>query len=410
MAYKIPVVSPSALAATEQCPRFRPDGEENDAALEGTMLHECLEQLVAQPPETWMEWIATRELSAEHKGLLEEAAEQLQTIMEPGMQVFTEKKLKPRYRQGRRINQRLRPGAYPELEIETAPGRHGYIDLLLVLSSGIYVVIDYKFERQAKVHDLQLAKYCARVQELVPSAEHFEARIISPRLQDEEIEKYMWTRADLDAYRGRIARIEELADRSANDPSVPGCPSNACQYCHSKGRCPYQAGGVLEVAETMQVLSKVVIPNGVYQGERLTAETFTAPATLAQRGLRRACIKFLESAIEEWKKDDAKWSADSRGEDGTVLSPPGWKVSFSRGRAKLDDTRMSEIREAVMSKFNMPLEDVIQACTLSTTKLAEQLAESQGWSEKRAKDEVQRALDGFMTPGAPYPVWRQSSK
>ena len=199
MAYKIPVVSPSALAATEQCPRFRPDGEENDAALEGTMLHECLEQLVAQPPGTWMEWIATRELSAEHKGLLEEAAEQLQTIMEPGMQVFTEKKLKPRYRQGKRINQRLRPGAYPELEIETAPGRHGYIDLLLVLSSGIYVVIDYKFERQAKVHDLQLAKYCARVQELVPSAEHFEARIISPRLQDEEIEKYMWTRADLDA-------------------------------------------------------------------------------------------------------------------------------------------------------------------------------------------------------------------
>ena len=163
MAYKIPVVSPSALAATEQCPRFRPDGEENDAALEGTMLHECLEQLVAQPPGTWMEWIATRELSAEHKGLLEEAAEQLQTIMEPGMQVFTEKKLKPRYRQGKRINQRLRPGAYPELEIETAPGRHGYIDLLLVLSSGIYVVIDYKFERQAKVHDLQLAKYCARV-------------------------------------------------------------------------------------------------------------------------------------------------------------------------------------------------------------------------------------------------------
>ena len=85
-------------------------------------------------------------------------------------------------------------------------------------------------------------------------------------------------------------------------------------------------------------------------------------------------------------------------------------MSFSRGRAKLDDTRMSEIREAVMSKFNMPLEDVIQACTLSTTKLAEQLAESQGWSEKRAKDEVQRALDGFMTPGAPYSVWRQSSK
>ena len=33
MAYKVPVVSPSALAATEQCPRFRPDGEENDAAL-----------------------------------------------------------------------------------------------------------------------------------------------------------------------------------------------------------------------------------------------------------------------------------------------------------------------------------------------------------------------------------------
>lgn len=412
MAYRRPVVSPSALAATELCPRFRPDGKDNDAAAEGTMLHECLEHMIEVPPEQWDSWITTRELNEEHKGLLNEAATQLRTIIEPGMQTFTDKKLKPRYRLGKEIRQRLKPGLYPELEVETAPGRHGYIDLLVMLSSGIAVVVDYKFERQGKIHDLQLAKYCICLKRYLPDVTGFEARIIAPRIQGDEIEKYLWADTDLAEYALRIDTIEELADRSANDFSIAGCPSQACQYCHSNGRCPYQAGGVMEVANTMNVVSDIMVPNGPFAGEVLSRDTFTRPATLAQRGLRRACIAFLEASIKTWKDDDKQWSSERYDDTkrSYAVDVPGWTLSWNKGKSTLDRTRESEIHQTVMAELNMPLEDVLMLCELNESKLVEDVVTHFGLTDKEAKERVAKMLDRFKVRGAGYPVWRQKGK
>ena len=77
--YKVQKVSPSALAATEMCPRFRPDGKENDAAVDGTLMHEFAEQLVQVPRDQWDGWIATRDASPDMKGMLEEIAATLRT-------------------------------------------------------------------------------------------------------------------------------------------------------------------------------------------------------------------------------------------------------------------------------------------------------------------------------------------
>ena len=59
----------------------------------------------------------------------------------------------------------------------------------------------------------------------------------------------------------------------------------------------------------VQALANLVGPEGPYAGEVVTAQTFLNPATPSQRGLRRACMKFLETFIEAAKEDDRTWAA-----------------------------------------------------------------------------------------------------
>lgn len=409
MAYKVQTVSPSALSATELCPRYRPNGEDNDAATEGTLLHECLEHLVEQPADLWDSWITTQEVSVEHKGLLEEAAAQIKSIIEPGMQVYTDKQLKPRYRKGKLLRQKLQPGLYPELEVETAKGRHGYIDLLVMLSSGVAVIVDYKFERKEKTHDLQLARYAMCVFDYLPSVIGIEARIIAPRIHGDEIEKYLWSREDIDVYRQRITDIEVRADQSANDPSIAGHPSDACTYCHWSGKCPYQANATLSVVGALDVARSVMIPNGPYAGEELTLQTFTDPATVEQRGLRRAFVKFLTAAIKKWTDDDKAWADKTRDPDTGIrlVDVPGWNIGWNSGRATLDRSRESEIHQAIMSAFNMSIDELFELCEVQESKLVEDVIRHSGCTDAEAKERVARVLDQFKVKGGGYPVWTQ---
>lgn len=402
MAYKVPKISPSSLAATERCPRFRPDGKDNDAAAEGTMLHACLEEMVAVPQDQWSSWIATREVSAEHKGLLEEAANQLRTVLMgwTDYQVYKDFRLKLRNGQPRKT--KLRPGLYPECEIERGQGRHGYIDLMIVKPDGFTVIVDYKMVRQ-EGHDytLQLGAYACDINRICPAHEEFECRVIAPRLPSESVESHLWELADLNSVAARIALIEARADQSTNDDSVIGCPNDSCGYCRWSGKCKYQAQTTLQVAHKMDVVS-AMLEGTAFEGEVLNRETFTAPATPAQRGLRRAFVKFFKSVVDQWTDDDKAWVAEN-----SATGVPGWKIGWRSGRASLDKSRMGEIRDALQSKLGLSENDVDMVSVVDLTLLKELLVSNLGYSEKDAARKIQEALDQLMTVGGSYSVWTQ---
>ena len=331
MAYKVQKVSPSALAATEMCPRFRPDGKENDAAVDGTLMHEFAEQLVQVPRDQWDGWIATRDASPDMKGMLEEIAATLRTIITEDMPVFTNYRM--RLRAGKPRKTPLKPGLYPECELERGSGRHGYIDLLVCTSEGLVYVLDYKSSRIEHDFSLQIAAYACDVNRLCPAHENFICQIIAPRLEDDAQQRLEIGPEELKSWNERIAHIEEVADRSANDDSIRGVPCEACQYCHWCGSCKFQASATQAVAEVVnedqvtvsaktgkttivQALANLVGPNGPYAGEVVTAQTFLNPPTPAQRGLRRACMKFLETFIESAKEDDRTWAGQFPPEHG----------------------------------------------------------------------------------------------
>lgn len=388
MAYKVNKISPSALSATEECPRFRPNGEDNVAATEGTILHELMENLVQQPKASWNEWIRTLDIGIEFRELLERGASMLLPLVDDGMSIFTDKIIKPRYRKGKLLNQRIAPGLYPECEIETAPGRHGYIDLLIVTHEGTAVIVDYKFVRM-EGHDytLQLGAYAVSLKRLVPSLELFDCRIIAPRLYGEP-ETHMWTSADLEGISQRISGIERRADDSANNPSIPGYPGQQCEYCHWSGRCPYQAQAVTAVTVAEEESS--VLP-------RITADELMNPSTPEIRAKRRAFIKPLEAAIKKWKDQDKAFMADHTSEPDIL---PGFKATWANSPSYVDKSKAMEIR-AVLVGRGLSLDLVDRCFVPDRAKIVEAYAEPPehggfGMSEKTARTEVDKDLNPFM--------------
>ena len=418
---KVPKISPSALAATEHCPRFKPSSKESQAAIDGVMMHELAEAMLEVPKEQRLGWIATRDASPSMKGMLEEIAAAYETIILEDVPVVKDYRL--RMRAGKPRKTLLKPGIYVEMELERGQGRHGYIDVCYVTADGYTTIIDLKSNMAPKDFSLQLKAYACDIHRLAPAHEMFECRIIAPRLEEDMQLNMKLGPAEITAAEKEIAEIEERAYRSCNDDSIAGCPSAACEWCEWCGMCKYQANAAGAVLATntanivtysektgkesvTQSLATLVGPGGPYEGQTVTARTFTNPETVEQRGLRRACLKFLEKMIEACKDDDATW-AEQWNDAQLKDLVPGFSIARVKGRSSLDTTRMAEIREAVMGKFGMSIEDVFECSMVDRKLLAESLATVNGWTKKKAEDEVKKVFETFSTPGAPSLRWTQ---
>lgn len=427
--YKPMTVSPSNLAATERCPGFRPDGEDTQAGIDGTMFHDIMEDLVQQPYDQWENFAATRQgASPQLLGLVESATADLKTIVTEPMSVYPSYRLKMRHdRDGNDLPRKspLKPGLYPELQLDRGGGRHGYIDLLVVLPEGLCYVVDYKSNRVSKDFSWQLGAYACDVNRLCPAHKDFVCAIIAPRLDDDEQVRMTVGEKEIAVLRERIATIEQRADDFGTNDEVVGCPGDQCEHCHRKGKCKYMALAACSVSETVsgdfrkesEKTRKVTVipsprsltaPGGAYEGEVITAETFSNPPTVRQRGLRRACLKYLETMIEAAKKDDASWAAEWSDEQLKDMVP-GFTVSRRSGRGSFDDTCVPVLRQKLMSEFGMTIEDVFECSVPDKGLLKEHLSAVNGWTKKKAEDEVKKMYEPYTTAGAPTLFWVQKA-
>lgn len=427
--YKPMTVSPSNLAATERCPGFRPDGEDTQAGIDGTMFHDIMEELVQQPYDQWENYAATRQgASPQLLGLVETAVSELKAIVTEPMDVHSDFRLKMRHdKDGNDLPRKspLKAGLYPELQLDRGGGRHGYIDLLVVLPEGLCYVVDYKSNRVGKDFSWQLGAYACDVNRLCPAHRDFVCAIIAPRLDDDEQVRMTVGEKEIATLRERIARIEQRADDFGTSDEIVGCPGDQCEHCHRKGKCKYMALAVCSVSETVsgdfrkesEKTHKVTVissprsltaPGGAYEGEVITGETFSNPPTVRQRGLRRACLKYLETMIEAAKKDDSSWASQWTDEQLKDMVP-GFSVSRRNGRGSFDESCVPALRRKLMSEFGMTVEDVFECSVPDKALLKEHLATVNGWTKKKAEDEVKRAYEPYTTAGAPTLFWVQKA-
>ncbi len=417
--YKIQKVSPSALAATEMCPRFRPDGKESAASIDGTLMHEFAEAMVSVPKADRQAWIASQMASLEMKAMLSQIAGELEALVPETLPVFPNFRLRPI--RGNPRKSPLKPGLYPECEVDRGGGRHGYMDLMAVTAEGLVYILDYKSNRVEKDFSLQLGAYACDVNRLAPAHSRFVCRIIAPRLGDEAQQELALGPGELKAFSERIAAIEARADDSANDESIPGVPCDSCQYCHWSGRCRYQSDASMAVAETcsmdlttvspkqqkvtvVQALSSLVGPGGPYAGETVDSTTFLNPSTPRQRGLRRACLKFLETAIAAAKDQDAKWAADIPA-DRLKTAVPGFSISYVKGRSHVAEGSERDADETLAVRFSLSADDLKAVSRIDAASLKGLLVSNHGMSEKKADEEIKKCLEPYMVQGAPSVRW-----
>ena len=419
MAYKVQKVSPSALAATELCPRFRPDGRDSAASIDGTLMHEFAEAMISVPKADRATWIASQMASLEMKAMLGQIADELTVLVPEELPVYANFRLRPV--RGKPRKSPLKPGLYPECEVDRGGGRHGYMDLMAVTAEGLVYILDYKSNRVEKDFSLQLGAYACDVNRLAPAHSQFVCRIIAPRLGDDAQQELQLGPAELKAFNDRIAAIEERADKSANDDSIPGVPCDSCQYCHWNGSCRYQSNASLAVAETcttdlttvsprqqkvtvVQALSSLVGPGGPYEGEAVDSTTFLNPSTPRQRGLRRACLKFLETAIAAAKDQDAKWAADVPA-DMLKTAVPGFSISYVKGRPHFAEGMETEANETLAARFGLTPEELRAVSAIDRARLSGLLVSTRGLSEKKADEEIKKCLEPYMVQGAPSVRW-----
>ena len=419
MAYKVQKVSPSALAATELCPRFRPDGKDSAASIDGTLMHEFAEAMISVPKADRATWIASQMASLEMKAMLGQIADELAVLVPEELPVYANFRLRPV--RGKPRKSPIKPGLYPECEVDRGGGRHGYMDLMAVTAEGLVYILDYKSNRVEKDFSLQLGAYACDVNRLAPAHSRFVCRIIAPRLGDDAQQELQLGPAELKAFNDRIAAIEKRADRSANDDSIPGVPCDSCQYCHWNGSCRYQSNASLAIAETcttdlttvsprqrkvtvVQALSSLVGPGGPYEGEAVDSTTFLNPSTPRQRGLRRACLKFLETAIAAAKDQDAKWAADVPA-DMLKTAVPGFSISYVKGRPHFAEGMETEANETLAARFGLTPEELRAVSAIDRARLSGLLVSTRGLSEKKADEEIRKCLEPYMVQGAPSVRW-----
>ena len=407
MAYKIEKISPSALAATEHCPRFRPNGKENEAAVDGTVFHEFMENLVKMPRDQWEQHIEMTDMSGDMRRMVQDATQVLTGLAETDLPVYPDYRL--RLIRGKPRKTQLKPGLYPELELDRGGGRHGYIDLMVVTPEGAMFILDYKTNRVEKDFSLQLAAYACDVNRLCPAHKFIVCQIIAPRLEDDAQLRLELDEAngDMAKWNARISAIEERASRSANDPSVAGCPGDYCQYCHWNdgeagiGICPYMA------SQTMAI-TKLATPT-VYTSEvKPTVDTFCKPLEslpIEQVALCREFISALEAYIGSRKDEYKAWAAAHPG-----VNPPGWKVVVARGASHLDKSRQSEIRDKLKSQFGFTDAEIANMSIIDTGMVASYLTDTCGYQKSKASEAVKKSLEPFMVSGSPTTRWTKAAK
>lgn len=435
MAYKPSIVSPSSLAAVEKCPRFRPNGEETEASADGTLFHEHMEAICQLPREKWDEYVEKTEMSNDMRWLVKGAVRELGSLLLENLSPVQDFRIK--FRKGNQPflkTKRLKPGLYTECEVELGGGRHGYVDAMLVPADGPVYIIDWKSSHNDHDYTLQIMRYALAVNTLCPQHDAFICCVVAPRLSEESQLRIPVGKEELEVFAKRVAAIEERADRSANDDTVPGCPSEACQYCHWSGMCRYQGqyvegaskvmegGGPLQlvganmdaattesqlksaktVFNSVNVFKQLTAPGSVFEGTRLTLQ----PQTPAERGLRRLVLKTMADVFEAVKKDDARWVMQNPG----TVELPGYKIQTQRGKASVPAENTEDMKKAFVAKYALDDQEVAACSEFSTTLLLNHLVDMRGMKKTVAKAEIEKVKEPFTVRGAEVVKWVASEK
>jgi CRISPR/Cas system-associated exonuclease Cas4 (RecB family) len=340
--------SPSSLDNLSKCVRFKyynPDeGKDDDAATEGTMLHDAYEH-------------------ENVKGLDDEQKDAVQKIID-----YT--------------NSLLATEGGPdcwevikEAKWTLITRTYGHADTVLIhKTKPIVHVIDAKFVRRSDDHSFQVRTYGAAVYE-----ERFMGKdvkvithVVAPRIPLIDEQEY-----EGKALHEEVCKeIDELY-MSIDDPFTPPTPcEDLCSKCARASKCPKVGKAVVSVAQGLGL----PIP-----------EHFAPDAIVSLRD--RAIAQILAGAMKTWaeqvKKNNNEYAKNGNDVPGFTLR------SRSNGFRASSDVTPAIV--GILKAQGYTEEELLEACTFSVSKLAKARAASTAFTEAEAKEDLVKAIGDLLT-------------
>ena len=338
---------PSSLDALSRCIRFKYSDINEDAALEGTMLHKAAE---------------TGDLA----GLDEDQAQDVSQV--------------------RAAVDALKngPGTWLDFAEHKATLQDltfGTADRVLInFEQGIVYVIDYKFTRVAGDHEFQARTYGAAVYEMMVEAERSKIKqvityVIAPRLNIIEIGEY-----DPDELLARVRKdITELYKRIDNPWNPPTPHGDLCAKCARIVGCPAAGTTMLAVAKAKGLPLPSVFD-------------INAPVTTTDRALVQAVAMLAENWSKEVKQKNTEF-VKATGQD-----IPGFALRQRSTGARVDKTD-TPLAVMMLKQDGFNEDEILQACKLSLNDLAKVHAETTTDTIRETKDRLKELLGAITREG-----------
>lgn len=346
---------PSTLDSLDLCVRFKFKESEDmdDAATEGTLLHEAFE---------------TGNLA----GLNEEQARCVTTIGSYVGALKFEKGMTPAdWTDG------------SEVDIELEGLTYGRADRILFCQKTKRLhVIDAKFTRVDSSHSAQLKTYGAAYAEMLNrnepgSVETVITHVVAPRLGPCEPEEYdagMLVKQVRSHIEALYARIE--------DPFEPPTPhEDTCARCARASRCPALGQVVATVSRGIGLpLPDVFAPNAVVSLKD------------------RAVAQVLAGAMINWGEQVKKNNSGFVDETGTDI--PGFKRVQRTTGLRVPKENTARAIETLETVFSLGEDVTLGCCSLTVGDVVYAVAMKEGIPEAEAKDRVREALAEVSVEGS----------
>lgn len=234
-------------------------------------------------------------------------------------------------------------------------------------------VVDAKFIRVSSEHSFQVRTYAAALLEETPEMEQVSTHIVAPRLEQIDTETY--DRSLLPKVR---AEIEALYAR-IEDPFLPPTPhSDLCGKCARAGRCPALVPAIRESA------ARLTLP---------VPSAFAPDAMVSTKD--RAIAQVLAGVFENWAEQVKRANAAFVAAGGEV---PGFKL-VTRSTGFRISSEATAAAFATLEAAGIPREMLLNAMTLSISKLAKERASVLGEKEGDVKEELTQHVLPFGSAG-----------
>ena len=342
--------SPSKMNYLDDCSAFKSNGGTNEAAEQGTFLHDLMEQMLKQwqqgKAKTTLEqvanWVtANHELADEEREYLRFCCKRVDTFLarKPST-VYTELRTHTRHPDGSELN-------------------GGFLDVLYIFSD-VGIIQDFKFGWQPvrpAAANLQGLNYALGILQEFPKLNRIGIEFIQPKLN--WVTSHVVERQDMFGVYSNLVRIVEQAiycEKNPQDAQKYMKPGHYCGYCQHVGTCT-----VISNHRQMAATKYAGLPlPPSFKGLELTK--------IEDLALARYWVDIIDNGLKEIKAA-AHAAAENNGGSISCTLPDGREIVYEVQERSADRSLGSAPEVAECLKDICSPEEVLGAADLAIGKL-----------------------------------------